>query len=294
MLITKFTDYLQHEKKYAINTINAYRKDLESFRLFVIEEFDVDDLSIINFEQIRNWIVFLSKKSLTNRSINRKLSSLNGFFKFLIKIKSIEKNPLQNHTSLKVVKKVNLPYTKKEFEKLKTLFKDDSSFSLKRDKIMILLFYYTGMRRNELINLQISDIDFSNNYIRILGKRDKVRLVPLISELKEELKYYMHLRSNLNPTNEYLIINDDKLKINETFVYRKINYYFSAISTKEKNSPHMIRHSFATHLLEEGIDINSLKELLGHASIASTQIYVNQSLEKIKNTYQKNHPRNIN
>ncbi|MBK5209816.1 MAG: tyrosine-type recombinase/integrase [Flavobacteriaceae bacterium] len=291
MPITSFLNYLALEKKYSKHTITAYQNDLYSFQAFCNQEFGNKSIATVNYAQIRNWIVSLVNSKISNRSINRKVSSLKSFYKFLQKIKQIEVNPLVKHQALKVLKQVQVPFSEKEiFSVLNAVDKEDD-FESVRNKLIVELFYSTGMRRNELINIKITDIDDVNETVKVLGKRNKERYIPLLKSVRESLKKYGEFREKIESKEPYLFLTKNGKKIYDTLVYRVINNYFSAVSSKVKKSPHVIRHSFATHLLNEGADLNAVKELLGHSSLASTQIYTHSSLGKLKEVYNQAHPR---
>jgi integrase/recombinase XerC len=294
MSFKPFTDYLLLEKKYSTLTINAYQKDLESFQEFNKKEFDEDNIKTVNYSQIRNWIIFLVEKGIANRSINRKVSSLNTYYKFLLKIGVIKINPLAKHRALKTSKKVQIPFSENEINTVLDDFNFDDSFEGVRDKLIIELFYSTGIRRIELVQLRLVDIDLSNSTLKVLGKRNKERLLPLINTVIKTIKKYLIKRQELQIINDkaYLFLTKKGNKIYETLVYRIINDYFSRASTKVKKSPHILRHSFATHLLNQGADLNAVKELLGHSSLAATQIYTHNSIAELKKVYAKTHPRN--
>jgi len=290
MPITSFLNYLALEKKYSHHTITAYQNDLNSFQAFCDQEYGDESIATVNYAQIRNWIVSLVNAKITNRTINRKVSSLKSFYKFLQKTKQIEASPLVKHQVLKVFKQVQVPFSEKEiFSVLDSMDEDD--FESVRNKLMVELFYSTGMRRNELINIKMTDIDYVNEIVKVLGKRNKERYIPLLKTVKESLLKYSTIRENLEIKEPYLFLTKNGKKIYDTLVYRTINNYFSAVSSKVKKSPHVIRHSFATHLLNEGADLNAVKELLGHSSLASTQIYTHSSLGKLKEVYNQAHPR---
>ncbi len=290
MIIDPFLDYITLEKKYSKHTIVAYRNDLLSFKDFCEMEFDQSDLQNVGYGQIRSWIVWMVEQGISNNSINRKVSSLKSFYKFLQKTKQIEVNPLAKHKALKVEKKVQVPFSVEEVTHVLEDF-DQTDFTNVRNKLIVELFYSTGIRRIELISIIIGAIDLEEGRIKILGKRNKERYVPLIAPVLQTLQRYMELRRELAPENEYLFVTDKGNKIYETLVYRIINKYFSNVSSKVKKSPHILRHSFATHLLNGGADLNSVKELLGHSSLASTQVYTHNSLDKIKKVYNQAHPR---
>lgn len=290
MPITSFLNYLSLEKKYSHHTITAYQNDLNTFQLFCNQEYGNESIATVNYAQIRHWIVSLVNSKISNRTINRKVSSLKSFYKFLQKTKQIEASPLVKHQALKVLKQVQVPFSEKEIFKVLDAL-DEGDFESVRNKLMVELFYSTGMRRNELINIKIADIDYVNETVKVLGKRNKERFIPLLKTVKESLLKYSVMREEVEISSPYLFLTKNGKKIYDTLVYRVINNYFSAVSSKVKKSPHVIRHSFATHLLNEGADLNAVKELLGHSSLASTQIYTHSSLGKLKEVYNQAHPR---
>ena len=287
-------EYLEKEKKYSPLTVNAYQKDILSFQLFLNKNHDACILEEVNYALIRSWIVELSDSKIAASSINRKMASLKSFYKFLLKTKQIDSNPFVKHKSLKTPKQVQIPFSEKEINTLFELHFLEADFESIRNRLVVELLYATGMRRAELINLDIHAIDFYSNTIKVLGKRNKERIIPLIASTSEVIKLYLTKRKELIIINapEKLILSKKGNKISETFVYRLINDYFSGISEKVKRSPHVLRHSFATHLLNNGADLNSVKELLGHASLSSTQIYTHSSLSELKKVYSNAHPRN--
>ena len=285
MYLDKFRNYLEAEKKYSILTVNAYTKDLEEFIDF-LESTGASFNKNIEYTFIRNWIVFLSKNKISPNSINRKISSLKAYFKFLVNIKEIKRSPLRNHTSLRTKSKVVNPLNETEMKEVFKLFKT-SEKELTRDSMIIDILYSTGLRRAELINLKKSDIYFDDQVIKVLGKRNKERLVPMLPGLVKKLKLYSR---NLEE-DSFLLQSKNGNKISPSIIYRVVNKYLRSISTKTKISPHVLRHTFATHILNNGADINSIKEILGHKSLASTQIYTKIKIPTIVNDYMKNHPR---
>ncbi len=285
MYLDKFKNYLEAEKKYSVLTVNAYTKDLEEFKDY-IESTGISFSKNIEYTFIRNWIVFLSKNKISSSSINRKISSLKAYFKFLINIKEIKKSPLRNHTSLRTKSKVVNPFSEIEMKEVFDLFKT-SEKELTRDSIIIDILYSTGLRRAELINLKKSDIYFDDQVIKVLGKRNKERLVPMLPFLVKKIKLF----SKDIKEDSFLLQSKNGNKISPSTVYRVVNKYLRNISTKTKISPHVLRHTFATHILNNGADINSIKEILGHKSLASTQIYTKIKIPTIVNDYMKNHPR---
>ena len=293
MLIEKFIDYLQIEKNYSSNTLSAYKKDLIEFKNFINENFDKYPIEHAEYKAIRLWIVDLVNKNLSNRSINRKVSSLKSFYKFLVKTDTIGSSPLLAHSPLKQSKKIQVPFSKEEINSLldSDSFKNDFRGVLQ--KTIITFFYFTGVRRIELINIKESDINMDSSTIRIMGKRSKERIIPMLPKLKKSIIDYLYLRSQeFNKKNlEYLFISRSGRQLSEKYVYRTVNEYFKLVSPKVKKAPHVLRHSFATHLINEGADINSVKELLGHSSLSATQVYSHTSMERIKEVFKNSHPR---
>ncbi len=295
MSLKAFVDYLLLEKKYSKHTIMAYERDIEMFQYFLSEYHDSELVSKTGYSEIRQWIVELVNSGVTNRTINRKVSSLNTYFKFLLKTQSINVNPLKQHKALRVGKKVQLPFSEQELKSVLENAIEVNDFESSRNHLIIEMFYATGIRRIELVNLKLMDVDLGKRQIKVLGKRNKERFIPLIDALIESLNNYLKFRSQL-PTiedREVLFLTKKGLKIYEMLVYRIINKYFSVASTKAKCSPHVLRHSFATHLLNQGADLNAVKELLGHTSLAATQVYTHNSIEELKKVYAKSHPRNL-
>lgn len=293
MPFSAFYDYLQSEKNYSVHTVTAYRTDLEAFSNFIKENYDQEDIDAVNYPQIRTWIVHLSETGITNRSINRKISSLKAYYKFLLKIGELEFSPLNKHRALKTSKKVQVPFSEKEImEVLENI--DDTNFEGLRDRFLVELFYSTGIRRIELIEIRLKDLDIDGAVLKVLGKRNKERYIPLIPSVRKIGDRYISEREAIvgSSLNDYLFINSKGDKLYESFVYRLINNYFSEVSGKLKKSPHILRHSFATHLLNQGANLNAVKELLGHSSLASTQVYTHNSIAELSKIHQKAHPRN--
>lgn len=289
-----FLDYLILEKKYSPHTITAYKKDLESFLEFITENFDQKNCKEVNYSMVRSWIVSLVNESISNRSINRKISSLKTYYKFLLKTSQIEINPLSKHRPLKISKKLQVPFSEKEIENVLDLLDDADDFEGVRNKLIVELFYSTGIRRAELVGLKFNDVSIPNGTIKVLGKRNKERIIPLLQSVEVTIERYMKLREGLEQIKDanHFFLSAKGVKIYETLVYRIINTYFSQASEKVKKSPHILRHSFATHLLNEGADLNAVKELLGHSSLASTQVYTHNSIAKLKEVHSSSHPRN--
>lgn len=294
MHIQKFINYLLLEKNYSPQTVLAYQKDIEAFQLFLTQEFNHSEVSKANYAQIRTWIVRLVDRSISNRTINRKISSLNSYYKFLLKTESITTNPLAKHKALKVSKKIQIPFSETEVNSVLERI-DTDSFEGLRNKLIVELFYSTGIRRIELVQLQLQDVDLSQGHIKVLGKRNKERIIPLLPSVIDTVKMYLSerlkLKSILDPN--VLFLTKKGAKVYEMLIYRIITGYFERVSSKVKKSPHILRHSFATHLLNNGADLNAVKELLGHSSLAATQVYTHNSVAELKKVYQKSHPRNL-
>jgi integrase/recombinase XerC len=288
-----FQDYLQLEKNYSLHTVNAYVNDLNFFQEYLKNNFEDESLEKVNYSMIRSWIVFMVDDGISNRSVNRKVSSLKSFYKFLLKIKQIESSPLLKHKSLKTPKKIQIPFSERELDNVLNHIKYPDGFDGIRDKLIIDLFYTTGIRRTELINLKMQNVDLSKNTLKVLGKRNKERILPILPILSKQINLYLSERALVEQTKdgEYFFLMLKGVKLNDSFVYRLINYYFSNVSEKVKKSPHILRHTFATHLLNNGADLNSVKELLGHSSLASTQVYTHNSLAELKKVYGDAHPR---
>ncbi|TLP81049.1 tyrosine-type recombinase/integrase [Maribacter sp. ACAM166] len=293
MLVSEFTLYLSLEKKYSKHTTKAYERDILEFSEFCRIEGGVADIDSVGYSFIRSWIVRLSDAEINNRSINRKISSLKAYFKFLQKIEVLEVNPLLKHKALKTSKKVEIPFSELEMQNVLAAIEYTNNFQGCRDQLLIHVLYATGMRRAELIQLKVSDISFEAMTIKVLGKRNKERLIPMLRETKVKFEYYLKMRKALSQikAENYVFLTESGDKIYETLVYRVINKYFRVVSSKVKTSPHILRHTFATHLLNEGADLNSVKELLGHSSLASTQVYTHNSIAELKKVHASAHPR---
>ena len=291
--LQSFKDYLQLEKNYSPHTVNAYLNDISFFEKFIKEGFDQENLIEVNYSQIRSWIVSLVDASISNVSVNRKIASLKSYYKFLLKTKQIEVSPLLKHKALKTAKNLQIPFSEKELDKVLHLIKYPEGFEGVRDKLIIDLFYTTGIRRTELIHLKISNVNHSNNTLKVLGKRNKERILPILPIISQQINLYFSERANLKKIKDgdFFFLTIKGVKMNDSLVYRLINNYFSNVSEKVKKSPHILRHTFATHLLNNGADINSVKELLGHSSLASTQVYTHSSLAELKKVYGNAHPR---
>jgi integrase/recombinase XerC len=293
MLLSEFISYLSLEKNYSKHTVKAYENDILEFSQFCKEQYDIADIDTIDYGLIRFWIVSLSEKEMNNRSINRKISSLKSYFKFLQKIGLLNINPLVKHRALKTSKKIEIPFSELEMQNVLSIIEYADDFEGVRDELLIHVLYTTGMRRAELLELKLSDVDFETMTIKVLGKRNKERFIPMLPETKKKFEHYFLKRMKLNDLKDesYIFLTQSGNKMYETLVYRLINKYFRVVSSKVKTSPHILRHTFATHLLNKGADLNAVKELLGHSSLASTQVYTHNSIAELKKVHSKAHPR---
>ncbi len=291
MSVSRFVEYIDHEKKYSPYTVAAYQNDLIEFKEFCDKEFDTPEIEGVPYSLIRSWIVQLVEKGLTNRTVNRKVSSLKAYYNFLLRTKQITENPLRKHQALKAEKKVNIPFSEKEIREVLDGFSDEEDFESLRDRLIIEVLYSTGMRRAELITLRDESFDLSQRIVKVLGKRNKERQIPLLDTVVGSIRKYLDLKRDKFPGTDHFFLTGKGNRIYATLVYRTINEYFGKVSLKVKKSPHVVRHSFATHLLSEGADLNSVKELLGHSSLASTQVYTHSNLKDLKSMYNKAHPR---
>lgn len=293
MAIKEFVSYLSCEKNYSDHTVLAYKKDVAEFSTFCVTSHDTSDINQIDYVVIRSWLVQLSDSGISNRSINRKIASLKAYFRFLQKIGEITINPLAKHKALKTSKKIEIPFSEAEMEAVLSNIIYNDDFEGKRNQLIINLLYATGMRRAELISLKLKDVDFESNCIKVLGKRNKERLIPMLDGLKPYFLAYYEERETIESAKDcnYVFVSKQGNKIYETLVYRVIEKYFKEVSSKVKKSPHILRHTFATHLLNKGADLNAVKELLGHSSLASTQVYTHNSISELKKVHAFAHPR---
>ena len=284
----KFINYLLSEKRFSVHTITSYSNDINQFFLFLSKEYKItSELSEVNFQIVRSWIASLLEQGVIPRSVNRKISTLKTYFKFLIREGVIQESPMLKVVAPKSKKRLPLFVEEDQIESLLNGVEFDDGFIGERDKLIIELFYVTGIRLSELINIKISDLNFDNNLVKVLGKRNKERLIPLSARIVKELQFFIEKYKIDN----YLFTNLGGTKVYTKLVYRVVNKYIGKISSINKKSPHILRHTFATHMLNHGADINAIKELLGHANLSATQVYTHNTIEKLKSVYKQAHPR---
>ncbi|MDY3548111.1 tyrosine-type recombinase/integrase [Riemerella anatipestifer] len=288
-MIEKFLDYIKIEKRYSLHTLTSYRRDLHDFSDFVKETEGTDELLRVDKKVVRNFVVHLSENGLSKRTINRKLSSLRSFYVYLVKMGLIPTSPMEAVASLKFYGEKQIPFSQDEMEELRH-FLDEEEILL--NKLIIELLYQTGMRNAELCSLRLDNVDFTQNIVRVIGKGNKMRDIPISEKLKNELREYLDKERVPNKeSNVYFFVREKGQKLMEKFVYSVVNNYLSVITSKKKKSPHMLRHSFATHMLENGAEIAQVKEILGHASLASTQVYTSADVNRLKKVLNSFHPR---
>ena len=288
-MIEKYLEYIAVEKRYSPNTITSYRKDLSDFLQFVMDSEGTEDVVHVHKKVIRNFMVSLTEHNMTKRSINRKLSTLRSFYLYLLRIGEIEVSPMETLESLKFYAEKQIPMSEDEMLQLSDEVLPNVETVL--EKLIIELLYQTGMRKSELCHLQYDLVDFSKKEIKIIGKGNKARIIPISNQLSELMIEYLQERKPLEDHQHYFLVNKKGKKLNEKFVYSVVSFYLSIVTSKEKKSPHILRHTFATHVLNNGAEISKVKALLGHSSLASTQVYTNANIEQLKKVFNNAHPR---
>lgn len=290
--IHDFLDYLRFQKRYSENTIISYENDLSSFFEFIFLEYKITDLKEITASIVRTWLASLKENKCSSKTVNRKISSLKSFFKYQLKIKNLSISPVAAIASLKVSRKLPSFIQEKDLD---SLLKHDyfpETFAGKTDFLIFEILYQTGIRRNELIQLKESDVDKSLAMIKVLGKGNKERFIPVSNQLLNIIdEYVTEKRKEFSEVEDFLLVNKKGGKLDPKYIYNIVKGNLSKVSTNERKSPHILRHSFATHLTNNGAEINAIKELLGHSSLAATQIYTNNSIEKLKEVYKRAHPK---
>ncbi|MBL7935656.1 MAG: tyrosine-type recombinase/integrase [Bacteroidia bacterium] len=289
--IDSFFDYLTYEKKYSAHTITSYKNDISQFFTFINPQEESLTVSEVNYQQIRSWVASLIKDKITARSVNRKLSSLKSFFKYLQRQQIIKNNPMAKISGPKTPKRLPVFVDEHQMEDLFSDVNFEEGFNGQRDRLVLDLFYQTGIRRSELTHLKEVDLDLFNSTIKVLGKRNKERIIPISLALKRNLESYLQVKQELNLSNPMLLVSEKGHTLSEQAVYNSVKKYLSQVTTIQKKSPHVLRHTFATHLLNNGADINAVKDLLGHANLSATQVYTHNTIEKLKKSYRQAHPR---
>ncbi|WP_395807272.1 tyrosine-type recombinase/integrase [Daejeonella sp.] len=292
MFIEQFIRYLQFEKRFSPHTVTAYKNDLDQFSQYIVS-FQSELLNVTH-QHVRTWIVSLMDDGIEARTINRKISSLRSFYKFLQRENLIGNSPMIYVRAPKIPKRLPIVITEQKMDILldaQDVFSND--FQGMRDRLIVELLYGTGMRLSELVNLSDYDINVYEQQIKVLGKRNKERIIPISNSLTKLISDYQlqKLNQNFNNKSAALIVTNQGNKVYAKFIYRTVNLVLSFISTHDKKSPHILRHSFATSLLNRGADLNAIKELLGHSSLAATQVYTHNSVEKLKSIYKQAHPK---
>ncbi len=292
-MLKSFISYLTHEKRYSLHTIMSYENDISQFLNYTEEKYSVFDIGLINHQMIRSWLVYLMQSGLSAKSINRKFSALRSYFLFLLREGIVVKNPTKKVIPPKIGKRLPSIVQKNEIDRLldDLFFSDD--FRGYRDKIILTILYNTGIRKSELINLSDRDIDFYSKVIKVLGKGNKERIIPMTDDMIKELKKYIFTRNRFFEKQEFknTVVTNKGNKMYPKFVYSVVTKYLSMVTSSKNRGPHVLRHSIATHLADEDVDLNAIKTMLGHANLSATQIYTHNSIEKLKKTYLKAHPK---
>lgn len=292
-VIQPFINYLKFEKRYSAHTIQAYEADLLSFFDFIDVEMGGMVLREISPPVIRSWLASLKEGGLSSRSVNRKISSLRSFYKYELRSGAVEQSPMTAITSPKASKRLPVFVEQKDMAVLLDEIRFPDTWEGWTDRLILAIFYHTGMRLAELMNLREGQVDGSKRVLKVLGKGNKERVIPVSPVLVEGIQVYMRKkRAELEaPDKEYLLVTGKGRRLYPKYMYRSVRKYLAQVTTIEKKSPHVLRHTFATHLMNEGAELNSVKELLGHSSLASTQVYTHNTIEKLKDVYKKAHPK---
>ncbi len=292
-MINTFLKYIEFEKRYSVHTVVSYKNDLDQFNIFLSSLDSHLKLESVTYQHIRSWIISLVEDKIAPSSVNRKMASIRSYYKFLLRSGLITKDPSLQLKALRTPKRLPQFAQEHEMQNLFELVEFGDDFKGVRDRLMLELLYATGVRRAELIGLKTTSINVEKRQIKVLGKRNKERVIPLTIEVANLVQKYLQLREveYMSEANDFLLLTNKGQPLYEVFVYRKVKKYLGATTSLEKNSPHILRHSFATHLLNNGADLNAVKELLGHSSLAATQVYTHNSLDKLKKVFEKAHPK---
>jgi integrase/recombinase XerC len=292
-IIQPFLDYLKFEKRYSAHTLVSYQTDLTDFFNYIDSQFGNTQLKEISLNFIRSWLAGLKDKGLSSKSVNRKISTLKSFFKYQLKNAAMDVSPMFNVISPKNSKRLPVYLKENDAKKMvDALNQSTEDWKGLNAKMLITIFYETGMRLSELILLKEKQIDFSRSHIKVLGKGNKERIIPISKNIIAAIRDYQKLKKeNFEQADDFLLVTNKGKKLYPKYAYLLVNYYLGLASTLDKKSPHVLRHTFATHLMNNGADLNAVKELLGHSSLASTQVYTHNSIEKLKDVHKKSHPK---
>lgn len=291
-LIHQFLDYLHFQRNYSPHSTLAYSTDLQQYGQFLQQNFEITDITKADRNQVRSWLVGLSEEQMSPRTLKRKLSALKSFYNFLIRENLTEKNPAHGVQTPKIVKRLPTFVDQNEMNQLLDLSNDQEETYLSHlINVLLHILYHTGMRLSECIHLKEEDIDLSRNTVKVLGKRNKERYIPVTSELSDMINQFRKVKQEQGINSEYFLCNEKGSKLYPVFVYRNIRRILSENTHAEKRSPHVLRHSIATHLLQNGADLNAIKELLGHSQLAATQVYTHNNIADLIKTYKQAHPK---
>jgi integrase/recombinase XerC len=293
VFVAPFIDYLRFEKRYSAHTVRAYQDDLTQLFAFTTAQFEESDPRKLSPALIRSWLAGMKEQKLSARSINRKISTARAFFKYLMKTGVLNNSPMTNVTAPKISKRLPGFVEEKDMGTLLAHVEFPDTLKGRTDRLLLEIFYNTGMRLSELMNLKESQLNLNAKSIKVLGKGNKERVIPVSSDLTERISQYIETKKTMIPGNKEgtLLVNNKGKKLYPKYLYLTVKHYLSLITTSDRKSPHILRHSFATHLSNNGADINAVKELLGHASLSSTQIYTHNSIQKLKDIHKKAHPK---
>ena len=289
-MLERFIRYIETERRYSVHTVSSYRRDVEQFSTYLINIYNVDDVLRATTEMVRSYVVSLKEGGMESRSINRKLSSLRSFYRFCLREKEISENPMRGVKSLKQPTELAKFVPEKDIEKIQ--FPECDDFAVRRDELMFEMLYQTGMRQAELRGLRDDDVSVENCSVKVRGKRNKERVIPIGSDLLEMIERYKKVRGEQFSGEEFvvLVVDDKGRAMNASFVYRKVHEMLQGVTSLRQKSPHVLRHTFATHLLNDGADIRAIQKILGHSSLGSTQIYTHNTIERLKEIYNEAHP----
>lgn len=289
-MVKKFLEYLEFEKRYSAHTLKSYKSDLDQLQAYLNEAYDEVKLELVSHDMLRSWMVSLMESKISPRSVGRKISAVKSFFKWGRKMQYFDKDPTLKISLPKISKRLPVFVDEDQMAELHTEGQFPNSFEGMRDRIIVELFYQTGIRSNELLMLKTNDVDFQRGTIKVLGKRNKERIIPVGKDVIKLMEPYYKIRTEEFDSTPFFFITLKGESLYPKLVYKIVNTYLGRVSSLSKKSPHVLRHTFATHMLNRGADLNAIKELLGHASLAATQVYTHNSIEKLKDIHRKAHP----